>query len=312
MSKKSAPPQLELRHLRYFLTLAKERHFGRAAERLKIAQPNLSQQIQKLEQIVGSRLLDRTRKAVRLTPAGELLAAGAVRTLDQAERAMQDARRAGRGELGKLRVTYVASAAYNGALTSMIAEYRRSYPNVELELSELEMRQQLDALAEGSADICYVRPPVALPEGIATVRILEEPTILALPATHPLARRTRVHVRNLTNEIFITPRHDPGVSFHHHTVAACRAAGFLPRMGPQGRDFMTIASMVAVGLGVAIVPRSVSCVTLPGVCYREFSGHAIMADLSIAFRKSDPSEAVRAFVKYSRSKWPRSASTPTK
>ncbi|WP_235035387.1 LysR substrate-binding domain-containing protein, partial [Roseomonas sp. 18066] len=240
--------RLELRHLRYFLAVAEELNYGRAAERLKIAQPGLSQQIRALEEIVGATLFDRSRRAVQLTLAGELLLGEARKTLAQAEAALTAARRAGRGEVGRIAIGYTASAAYTGVLTALVGSFRAAHPEVELQITEMEMQRQLDAIAEDRLDIGFIRPPVALPLGVASLPLLQEPVLLALPERHPLAAGDApVALAALAGESFITPRHGPSVSFHHHLLEAARAAGFPPRMGPQGRDFVTIVSMVAVG-----------------------------------------------------------------
>lgn len=254
---------LELRHLRYFLATAEELNYGRAAERLRIAQPGLSQQIKNLEEIVGTQLFDRTRRSVKLTLAGELFAEEARKALQQTETALLVTRRAGRGELGRIAIGYVGSAAYTGALTTMIGEFRKAYPEVELDISEMEMSQQLEHLDHGKLDIGFIRPPVPLPLGIVSTPVLFEEIMLALPENHLLAEQERVSLSALNGNIFITPRHPAGVSFHAHTTSACRAAGFFPRLGPQGRDFVTIASMVAVGLGVALVPQSLRSIRFP-------------------------------------------------
>ncbi|MDE1570016.1 LysR substrate-binding domain-containing protein [Aquabacter sp. P-9] len=292
--------QVELRHLRYFLATAEELNYGRAAERLRIAQPGLSQQIKKLEEIVGTALFDRTRRSVRLTLAGELFLQEARKTLALAESALLVARRAGRGEIGRIAIGYVGSAAYTGVLTTMVGQFRAAYPEVELQISEMEMQQQLDQLDQGRLDIGFIRPPVPLPLGIGTIPILFEDIILALPETHPQSVREQVPLGTLNEDIFITPHHPPEVSFLKHTTSACRMAGFFPRLGPQGRDFVTIASMVAVGLGVALVPQSVRCIQVPGLRYRPIADAKVLAELSVAFRRNEPSPVARAFAAHAR------------
>ncbi len=291
---------LELRHLRYFLATAEELNYGRAAERLKIAQPGLSQQIMNLEEIVGTPLFDRTRRSVRLTLAGELFAEEARKAVIQAETALLVARRAGRGELGRIAIGYVGSAAYTGALTTLVGEFRSAYPEVDLQISEMEMQQQLDQLDQGRLDIGFIRPPVPLPGGIASIPILFEEIVLALPESHRLANEDAVPLAELNGDIFITPRHPPEVSFHKHTTTACRAAGFFPRLGPQGRDFVTIASMVAVGLGVALVPQSLRCIQVPGLSYKSIGGEPVLAELAVAYRRNEPSPVARAFAAHAR------------
>lgn len=292
---------LELRHLRYFVAVAEELHYGRAAERLRIAQPGLSQQIRALEDICGAPLFDRSRRAVSLTLAGELFLAEARKTLAQAEAALLAARRAGRGEIGRITIGYVASAAYTGMLTSVVGSFRRAHPEVELQITEMEMQRQLEAMAEDRLDIAFIRPPVALPLGVASFPLLQEEIILALPEAHPLAGSEAVDLAALTRETFIIPRHGAGVSFHRHTMRACQQAGFTPQFGPQGQDFVTIASMVAVGLGVALVPQSLRCIQLPGIAYSRFSTPDIKAELALAYRRGEPSPTVRNFTRHARS-----------
>ncbi|TDT94947.1 LysR family transcriptional regulator [Azorhizobium sp. AG788] len=292
--------QIELRHLRYFLATAEELNYRRAAERLRIAQPGLSQQIKKLEEIVGTPLFDRTRRTVRLTLAGELFMHEARKTLAHAESAMLVARRAGRGEVGRIAIGYVGSAAYTGVLTTMVGKFRSSYPEVELQISEMEMQQQLDQLDQGRLDIGFIRPPVPLPVGIGTIPVLFEDIVLALPEAHPQGASEQVALASLNEDIFITPHHPPEVSFLKHTTSACRMAGFFPRLGPQGRDFVTIASMVAVGLGVALVPQSVRCIQVPGLQYRPIADAKVLAELAVAFRRSEPSPVARAFAAHAR------------
>lgn len=295
-----APGSLELRHLRYFIALAEELNYGRAARKLRIAQPGLSQQIKRLEEIVGAVLVDRSQRAVGLTTAGKLFLAGAGRTMRQVEQAVQSAQRAERGQLGRLTVGYVGSAAYVGVLTSMVSRFREKHPDIELEISEMEMRAQLVAIDEGRLDICYIRPPTPIPVGITTLPILQEEILLAIPSSHPLAEMPDVPLDRFANDTFITPHHPPDVSFHHHTLTACRQAGFFPRTGPQGREFMTVASMVAVGLGVALVPQSLRCIEMPGVRYKRVRDLAVTAELAIAYRRTEPSTVARAFIRHAR------------
>jgi len=290
---------IELRHMRYFLAVAEELNFGRAAETLGIAQPNLSQQIKALEDIVGAVLFDRTQRTVRLTTAGEYFMAEAEQTLAHAQTAMTMARRAGRGEIGQIAVGYVGSATYTGALVSIMSTFRDDHPDVEIELFEMEMQDQLRHIASGTLDIGFIRPPIELPLGIGSSLILQEELVVALSERHPLARSSEIALSGLRDETFITPRHAANVSFNKHTTDACLAAGFTPRIGRQAADFVTIVSMVAIGLGVALVPQSCNCLDLPGVCYRPLSGPPVLADLSLAYRRSEPSPIARSFLQYS-------------
>lgn len=294
------PGGFELRHLRYFVALVEERNFARAAARLGIAQPGLSQQILNLEAIVGVPLLDRSRRSVKLTVPGQLLYDDARKILDQAAATLSVLTRVGRGETGQISIGYVASAAYSGALTQTIAEFRKRHPDVDLQLTEMEMRQQLMAIAEGSLDFGYIRPPIALPPGIAMRTILREPLVAAVPAGHRFAQRGAIDLADLADAVFITPRQPADIGFHATTLAACRRAGFNPTINAQGRDFTTIASMVAVGLGIAIGPQSLNCLQLPGLRYVPLASSGVTSDVAIAYRKTEASPAVRAFISHHR------------
>jgi len=291
---------IELRHARYFLAVAEELHFGRAARRLNLAQPGLSQQISALEDLIGAQLFHRNRRRVELTAAGNAFIIEIRKLLVQAKRAVLVAQQAARGELGRIEIGYVASAALTGTLTRIVSSFRKSHPGVELALTEMEMRAQLREMNETRLDISFIRPPVRLPSGVTTLRILDEPLALALSSDHPLAGKKRISLAQFCDEIFITPHHEPGVSFHEHTTQACRAAGFSPRLGPQGRDFVTIASMVSVGLGVALVPMSLQHIRLPGMVCKAITGTTIAAELSIAYRTNEDSPATLAFINHAR------------
>jgi DNA-binding transcriptional LysR family regulator len=289
---------LELRHLRYFLAVAEELNFGRAAAKLGIAQPNLSQQIKVLEEIVGASLFDRTQRSVQLTAAGQYFRVEASETLDHARAALTVAQRAGRGEMGKIAVGYVGSATYTGVLVAIMGEFRKDFPDVDISLTEMEMHHQLKQISAGTLDVGFIRPPIELPLGVGTLLILEEEVGLAISEHHPLAQADKISLIDLKDDTFITPRHPVNVSFNKHTMDACVAAGFSPRLGQQGADFVTIISMVAIGLGVALVPQSCRCLDLPGVRYKRLSGATVLADLSLAFRRSEPSPVARSFARY--------------
>lgn len=291
----------ELRHLRYFVALVEEQNFARAATRLGIAQPGLSQQILNLETIVGVPLLDRSRRSVKLTVSGQLLYDEARKILEQSDSALAALVRVGRGEAGRISIGYVASAAHSGALIDSISGFRRQHPGVELQLLETEMRQQLALIAEGRLDFGYIRPPAPLPLGIASFLILREPLVVALPADHPLAFRPDLDLAALESSTFITPRQPPDVGFHANTLATCAEAGFRPQINATGRDFTTIVSMVAVGLGIAIGPASLSCLQLPGVRYVPLVSN-VTSDLAVAHRKTEASAAVRAFIAHHRAR----------
>jgi DNA-binding transcriptional LysR family regulator len=302
MSKRKHPTEaaFELRHLRYFVAVAEEQNFNRAAERLGIAQPGLSQQISSLETIVGTALLDRSRRLFQLTLPGQIFLQEARRTLAQANTTLAAVKRAARGETGRISIGYVASAAYSGLLTASISTFRDAYPEVDLKLTELDMMRQLAMIAEGSLDFAYIRPPVPIPRGIATNVILREPLVVIVPQAHRLASATELRLDAFSNDTFITAQQPPDVGFHRNTIDACYEAGFSPVINAVGRDFTTIASMVAVGLGIALAPCSLSCLQLPGVHYKSVFGITTSSDLAVAYRRNEASPAVKAFIQHTR------------
>jgi DNA-binding transcriptional LysR family regulator len=289
---------MELRHLRAFLAVAETLHFAQAAERLGISAPSLTEQVQGLEALLGARLFRRTKRSVALTDAGRLFLAEARPALDQVQRAERIGRLAGRGERGIVTVGFAASAALSGVLAASVAAWREAHPEVELRLQELETMPQLVALAEGRLDIAFIRPPVPAPDGIASVTLLREPLWLALPARHPLCAHSAIDPHLLAGEPFVCPDFDAGQGFHHHTVALCAAAGFAPRIAHRGRDLVAVASLVGLGLGIALVPESLrDCLRAPGVEYRPLAGTPPAADLAAAFRRNEAAPAARACIR---------------
>jgi DNA-binding transcriptional LysR family regulator len=293
----------ELRHLRYFIALVEEKNFERAAARLGIAQPGLSQQILNLESLVGMPLLNRAKRSVQLTLSGQLLFDEARKIVAQTDLALSELHRVGRGQTGRISIGYVASAAYSGVLTESLTSFRQEFPEVELQLVEIEMRQQLAKISEGELDFGYIRPPAPIPPGLATTTVLREPLVAALPQAHPLASEHAIELVALADQTFITPRQPADVGFHFNTLDACRSAGLVPNVSATGRDFTTIMSMVAVGLGIALAPQSLQCLQLPGVRYVSLARNRVTSDLSIAYRKVEGSPAVRAFLAHHRARY---------
>lgn len=288
---------MELRHLRCLAVLAEELHFSRAAERLGIAQPALTQQIQHLERELGVRLFHRTKRSVQLTVAGRLTLEQALRTLQQAERTELIARQAGRGEKGLIEIGYVGSAAFSGILSSTISDYRKTNPNVDLHLHELGIRQQLDDLQSGHLDLGFLRLPVRQwPAGLTSLTLLSEPIIVAIPAEHRLAKRRAIPIAELAQEAFIAMRYMEGVGFHAQVEDICRKNQFVPRITQRAQQFAAIASLVGAGLGVAFVPKSLRTLPIPGVVYRPLASIQEMSHLALAFRKSEHAPAVVSFV----------------
>lgn len=288
---------MELRHLKYLAVLAEELHFSKAAERLGIAQPALTQQIQALERELGIRLFQRTKRSVHLTVAGKLTLDEALRTLQQAERTKLIAGQAGRGEKGLIEIGYVGSAAFSGVLARTISAYRKTNPNVELHLYELGINQQLSDLSSRRLDAAFLRLPVRpWPVGLTSATLLSEPIVVALPAQHPLAKRRTVPISALADEPFIAMRHMEGVGFHAQVDAICRQHQFVPRITQRAEQFAAVASLVGAGLGVALVPSSIRNLSLPNIAFRPLARIKEMSTLALVFRKSEQAPAVVSFI----------------
>jgi DNA-binding transcriptional LysR family regulator len=288
---------MELRHLRYFVAVAEELNFTRAAARLHISQPPLSQQIRQLEEELAVRLFDRTKHQVRITPAGEAVLNEARRTLAQADRVRIAARRLSEGVSGSLRVGFPGSFPHT-TLPAILRAFRAKFPAVELTLHERSTEEQLASLATGTIDVAFVRLPVErAPASLVIKAILREPLILALPKKHPLARRAKVAVKALAAEPFILfPRHGaPGL--YDQIEGICRRAGFQPSVAQEASQIQTIISLVSAGLGVAIVPRSMQTLHREHVVYRALGGPGVMTEMAVAYEKENPSMALQSFLR---------------
>jgi DNA-binding transcriptional LysR family regulator len=277
---------VELRHLRYFIAVAEERHFGRAAERLHIAQPPLSQQIRRLETELGEPLLYRTTRSVELSPAGEVLLERGREILAAADAAIDDARRAAHGEYGRLALGFTGSSTYE-MLPSLAAALSQELPGVALDLrGELLTPAQVTRLIDGTLDLGLLRPPVR--ERELKIEVLRsEPLIAVLPKSHPLADSDAVPLEQLKDEPFVTyPSHFRSV-LHDAVEDACEAHGFKPRAAHEVAETATLVSFVAAGLGVSLVPASVRHMTVRGAIYRPLFKDSTQVELAAAWRRDD-------------------------
>jgi DNA-binding transcriptional LysR family regulator len=277
---------VELRHLRYFVAVAEERHFGRAAARLHIAQPPLSQQIRRLEAELGATLLHRTTRSVELAPAGEVLLVRAREILAAVEGATEDTRRAARGEFGRLAVGFTGSATY-ALLPSVAAARRSALPGVMLDLrGELLTPAQVEGLLDGTLDLGLLRPPVRERE-LAVEVVRREPLVAVLPEAHALAAADAIPLEELAGEPFVVyPSHFRSV-VHDAVEETCAAHGFLPRVALEVSETATLVSFVAAGLGVSLVPESVQHMTVHGAVYRPLAREAAAVELAVAWRRDD-------------------------
>jgi DNA-binding transcriptional LysR family regulator len=288
---------MELRHLRYFIAVAEELHFTRAAERLHIGQPPLSHAIKVLEADVGARLLDRTKRWVRLTEAGALFLADARKILAMAEQAAATARRAERGEAGELRIGFTYSTPLTPLFAEVINRYRQEYPQVTLTLHEMATLRQLDAIGQRTLDLGFVRPPeVTLQAGIKLTHLREDPLMVVLPTWHRLAAKATLAIRELAELPFVMYPPGAGTGIYPQIFRLCRAAGFVPRIGQTAGEASTIIGLVAAGSGITLLPASFDRIRMDGVCYRPILDAEATTMLLLAQRSGEQAPLVDAFV----------------
>jgi DNA-binding transcriptional LysR family regulator len=289
---------VELRHLRYFVAVGEELHFGRAAARLHIAQPPLSQQIRQLEGELGFQLLVRAHRRVRLTEAGAAFLAEARAILERVDRAAADAGRLARGETGSLAIGFIASTTW-WLVPALLHELRRRQPGVDLTLAELSTDEQLAALRAGDIQLGLGRPPANDP-AIAAEPLLDEPLALALPSGHHLARLRSVPLRALADEPFVLFPRRPRPGWADRVLDACREAGFLPHVAQEVLELSTALALVAAGVGVTLVPGSVQALRPRGLLYRPLAPPAPTTRLLALYRREDAPPTVARFVELAR------------
>jgi DNA-binding transcriptional LysR family regulator len=285
---------LDARQLRYFIAVAEELSFAGAADRLNVAQSAVSLQIKWLEEAFGARLLNRCKRAaVSITETGRLFLSEAEAAIRQLEKAEQVGRLAARGELGQIEVGYVTSVAMNRILPSLLREYRRSHPAVQLRLAAMETPRQLEAIAEGRLDVALIRPRPSYAAGVAARVIHREPLCVALAADHPLASSHTLQAAELGNEAFIVPHL---ATFGSHLERLAAIGRFPIKIVHDVGDFVTALSMAAAGYGVAMAPETMRGLGFPDVVFRPVEDFADEVEFAIAFRAAEPSASVRAFI----------------
>lgn len=286
---------IELRQFRQFIAVAEELSFRRAAERLNMAQPPLTATIKRIEDEVGAVLIERTNRIERLTEAGRVFLDEARKTVNQAERAMLAAQRAGAGLTGTLRVTFVASAARE-ILPSILLRFREHYPAVKLELREAMTTEQLTSLANNDSDLGFVIPPLQDAENLKIEVVARNRLVAALPEGHPLTKAAQITLADMSHEswILFAARQGPGLHRIIHT--ACAKAGFSPRIGQEAPQMDTIANLVAGGMGVALVSRALATSGRKGVAFRELAGPGTPVEFELAIAYAHSSPVLDAFV----------------
>jgi len=286
---------MELRHLRYFVTVAEELHFGRAAERLFIAQPPLSQQIQQLEREIGVALFLRTSRRVQLTPAGEIFLRDARQILTAVNDAVSGAKRAARGETGWLGIGFAASATYD-LLPTVLHVFREQFPDIALTLLELNAAEQATALHDRTIHVGFARPAID-DDAFVVGAIYPELFVVALPEAHPLASRASLSLSELAAEPFVSFPELPRPSYAEAVRHACEAAGFTPRVVQEVREMQTAISLVVAGLGIALLPASVENLHRSGLVLIPLQEPAPRTELTIISQRSDPSPVLENFLR---------------
>jgi DNA-binding transcriptional LysR family regulator len=285
---------MELHSLRYFVAVAEELHFSRAAARLHITQPALSRQIRLLEEELGIMLLRRTKRTVELTEAGATFLPEIRKALQQIESAIQVAQRAARGEIGSLKIAFTASSMYT-VLPKILQQFRALHPNVKLDMTELCTLDQIEALRTESVDVGLLHPPIDAP--FLTLHPLQgEKLVIALPETHPLSQQKQLPLKALAAEPFILhPRYE-GPILYDQILNLCRQAGFEPYIAHEEIKHQTRIGLVAAGIGIAFVPESSQRSSPSGVSYCAIAGNAPMLQLAAAWRTDHVSPVLQEFL----------------
>ncbi|WP_284602714.1 LysR family transcriptional regulator [Dickeya dadantii] len=259
---------IELRHLRYFVAVAEELHFGRAAEKLHISQPPLSQQIQALEEQIGAQLLERNNRNVRLTQAGELFLKEAWAIINQVNQAAERAARIQRGEIGELNIGFTSSAPFVKQVSRSLLQFRQSYPEVHIQMLEINTKQQIEPLLDGKLDLGVMRNN-PLPETLRHQLLLHEPMVAVVHEEHPLAAAPGGHIsiQQLANEPFVFFAREVGTALYDEVLTLLKKYGITPYITQEVGEAMTIIGLVSSGLGVSLLPASFRRIRVDGVKY---------------------------------------------
>jgi DNA-binding transcriptional LysR family regulator len=289
---------MELRHLRAFVVAAQEMHFGRAAERLGITTPSLSQLIKALEIELGGNLFNRNRdKTVSLTVAGRHFLTHARATVQQFDETKTAGREAASGHLGRIEIGYVILAACAGILQKTIAAYRETHPSIEVSLRRENTSDQLELLVSRRIDIGIFRRPHEYLPGLTGFVFHEEPLNVALPGNHKLTRFKTISAEALADEVFVAPRFDTEGTLKAHIKSVAELGRFTPRVVQRGTDAVSNLVLIGSGRGLAIVASSFATLRMPNVEFRPIEKLETLATLAAVYRSEERAAAVHAFLK---------------
>lgn len=283
---------MELRHLRYFLATAEEMNVTRAAERLGIAQPPLTQQIKALEAEIGVALFHRIGRRIELSSAGAAFLEETRAILGRVAQAKARAQRAGRGEIGKLRVGFTSSASFSPFVTEVLKTFRTEWPEVEVALEEHRTALLTDAVKADRLDAAFVRPPLAEDDALSVRWLATEPLVAAVPIAHAAAGRRSVRLTELRDDPLILYPRRGGSGLSDQAVAECLRLGFTPRPGQEAPELAAAINFVAAGMGVAVVPACMRHLRPDAVRFLTLDGSELRAELGLAQRSADRSETV--------------------
>jgi DNA-binding transcriptional LysR family regulator len=286
--------RIDSRHLRYFVAVAEELNYRKAAERLHMAQPALTRQIQAMETAMGVQLFERDKRHVALTAGGRA-------ALDRSRQVLQDindmflaTQRAAKGEIGSLRVGFISFVAYE-YLPKILKAFREQYSDVGIELHEFLVMQQFEMLLDGRIDVAVLRP-LYKDSRINTRTIVRSRFVAALPAAHPLLRKKSIRMEDLSGEAFVSLPKQLGPSFYAQIMGFCSGAGFIPSVVHEASDAQAVVGLVGAGMGVAVVPESVAKLNTIGVDYRFVTGLPVKAEIVLAWRVENTSEVLKHFI----------------
>jgi DNA-binding transcriptional LysR family regulator len=284
---------MELRHLRYFVAVAEEMHFGRAAQRLHIVQPALSKQISALERELGVRLFSRTKRSVAFTPAGEAFYNEAREVLQRVERASELTKLTAAGALGTLDIGFASPIMWS-VLQPILRRQREAFPGVHLHLHELHSSPQMRMLREGKLNAGFVR--AAGPDDVLELKpVAHEGIVVALPEHHRLAQEERLDLAELADESFVLVSRSTAPAFFDDCIKLCQSYGFTPAVVEEGNTPAALYGMVAAGLGVSLGPESASRVPWRGVTFKQVTKEPVV-EFSVAYRRDDASQALASFL----------------
>lgn len=288
---------MELRHLRYFIAVAEELNFSRAAERLHIAQPPLSQQIQALEKELGVQLFDRNRRPLQLTLAGQTFLESARLAVTQLEQAVRSTQRVYRGELGCLTVGFTSSIA-NSVLSDILRAFRERNPDVKLVWRELATYPQIQGLRDRYIDVGFFHLSNGCinDDDLSFMTILSEPLIVVLPETHPLAAKSQVPLQALAQEDFVLPTRQLVFGLSEQIYSLCHQAGFVPKVTQEATFMLSILGLVAGGIGVALLPANAQNLQRKGVVYKPIKGQTPTVQMAVVWRRDDSSVILGKFL----------------